>query len=176
MRKKKERKMEIARMKKQVIFNIAVIALLVLLFNFSISISPQEGMQTRNTALSFRWMGITSYAIVDDNPDFTSPIIVEKDKEVELEPGKYYWCVPIFNNCVKKSTFEIESEVSLVSKEIETGEENASYLIENTGNTAERIEIKNLLGRMLTGFFILEPHATNVVELNETARIIATEG
>jgi hypothetical protein len=164
-----------SRVKKQVFFNILLIALLLFVLNSSILIYPFEGMQTRNTTIDFKWLGFVSYALVDDNPDFTSPLIVEKGKVIELKPSKYYWCVPFFKNCLRKASFEIQSEVSLVGRKIKAEEENATYMIENTGNVAAKVEIKNLLNKLLTGLFILEPHATKLLEINETANIIASQ-
>jgi hypothetical protein len=162
-------------MQGQIVINIVAIALFVLLLNLSILVYPQDGMQTRNTMLNFRWIGFSSYAIIDDNPSFTSPIRIEKNQPIELSPGTYYWCVPFLKGCLQKTSFEVESEVSVTGKKITEGGGNAAYQINNTGNIATKIETINLLGRLITGLFILEPRGSKIVEINETAKIIATQ-
>jgi len=162
-------------LRNQIILNLVVIALIIIILNSSIAIYPIEGMRTRNTSIKFAWLGLASYAVVDDNPDFTSPIVVEKNEMVELEPGEYYWCIPFFYTCLQRKSFTIESEVSLTGKKIETLGENVTYLVENTGNTPSKVEVRNLLGRLITGLFILEPKAIKLVKINETAKIIAKQ-
>jgi len=171
----KNKRKKFGRMKKQVLFNIAIIALFVVLLNSSILLYPKSETETRSNVMQFGWIGLSSYAVIDNNPGFTSPITAEKNKPIELEPGKYYWCVPIFNSCLKKSSFEIQSEVSLAGRQISASAENATYLIENTGNVPLKIGIRNLLGKLITGFVVLEPKAADIVEVNETARIVVTE-
>lgn len=176
-RKAGKRKRAGKMLKKQAIFNLASLALIVILLNASILIYPGSSIKTRDNALRFKWLGFATYALVDDNPEFTSPIMVEKNKEIELEPGNYYWCVPFLTTCLKKTSFEVQSEVSLIGKRIDATaeEEDAVYEIENTGNVESSVEVRNLVGRLITGFFILEPGNSEVVRINETARIIATQ-
>ena len=157
-------------MKKQITLNILAIALFVILLNFSIMLSPEKNMETRDNLLNFRWIGFSSYALVDDNPDFVSPIKVEKASPVELAPGKYYWCVPFFNSCLKKDSFEIISEVGL---SVTTGkiENETVYRIENKGNT------RVLLGwvGLITGQAILEPDAVAYENASKIEKITASQ-
>jgi hypothetical protein len=83
--------------------------------------------------------------------------------------------VPFLKGCLQKTSFEVESEVSVTGKKITEGGGNAAYQINNTGNIATKIETINLLGRLITGLFILEPRGSKIVEINETAKIIATQ-
>jgi hypothetical protein len=140
-------------LKKQVLLNLAVVIIIILLVNLGIQLKPAN-MHTTNTSVKFEWTGLTSYALVDENPEFTSPVKVQKSAELQLKPGTYYWCVPFMGKCISKQKFAIDSEVALDVKPALIGNETA-YRIENKGNT--RI-LLNIIG-IFTGKAVLEPNA-----------------
>ncbi|MFH0831360.1 MAG: hypothetical protein V1886_00625 [archaeon] len=158
-------------LKTQIVLNIAAIIMFVVILNFSILLSPSQGMQTRGSSVSFSWLGFASSALVDDNPDFTSPIIAEKNRQIELKPGTYYWCVQFMGKCLDKQEFAINSDVVIDVKTAVIDNETA-YRIENKGNTRVML---NIIG-MLTGKAILEPDAV-IYEKNSSdiTKIIASE-
>ncbi len=172
MKKKAENKeKQKARMlKKQIICNLAAIALLIVLLNFSILVYPKQGMQTRNTTIKFAWFGLASYALADDNTEFTSPVFVERKNPVaELKPGTYYWKAGLG----KTRSFVIESEVS-VSVTPALLENETTYRVENQGNTRIMLNIiRNIMG--ITGRVVLEPNAVTYENASGAEKIIASE-
>lgn len=139
----------------QVLWNIIAVALIFLFLNVNFPISPQNNMHTRNTNIEFEWVGLGN-AKLDDNPQFTSPIEIEKNNLViELMPGIYYWKTGLS----KTHSFIIDSEVALDVTPALIGNETA-YKIENKGNT--RI-LLNVIG-MITGKAVLEPDAVTYQE------------
>jgi len=134
----------------QLAFSIIVFIAIILLVNTSILISPRSGIHTKNTTISFGWFGLND-ALVDDNPGFTSPLLISKNNPVaELKPGVYYWKAGFsgLNQLV------IESEVGVAVNPALLNNETA-YKIENQGNTKILVKIMGLI----TGNIILEPDA-----------------
>jgi hypothetical protein len=134
----------------QVAFSIVALIAIVLIANTNILINPISGMQTKTNKVSLEWFGLSD-ALVDDNPEFSSPIIVQKNNPtIELAPGVYYWkagfSVP--------REFVIKSEVTVSVQPALLNNEEA-YRIENKGNTKILLKV---LG-MITGNIILEPEA-----------------
>lgn len=139
----------------QIFWNVLAIALIFLILNINFLISPKDGMHTRANKIEFEWIGMSN-AKVDDNPQFTSAIEIEKNNPVvELKPGIYYWKAGLS----KTRTFVVESEVALEVKPALIGNET-TYRIENKGNT--RI-LLNIIG-MITGRAVLEPKAVTYQE------------
>lgn len=161
-------------LKKQIIYNLLAIALLIVLLNFNILLYPEKGMQTRNTTIKFAWLGLTSYAKIDENPQFTSPLVIERENPVaELKPGTYYWKAGLS----RIHSFIIESEVALEVKPALIENETA-YRIENQGNTRILLNIiRNIMG--LTGRAVavleLEPNASTYENASGIEKIIASE-
>lgn len=170
-----ERKNKLKRMlKRQILLNIAAIILIVLIVNLGIQLKP-AGMHTTNTSLKFEWTGFASYALVDENPEFTSPIKVGKSEEVQLKPGNYWWCVPFMNKCLSKQKFAIDSEVAIAKEKISQENGNATYNIENRGNSPIIITIQRALKNMITGFATIDVGNSANLTINESSKFIAEQ-
>jgi len=131
------------------ILNITVIALFFLIFNVNFLITPQNKIHTTNK-IEFKWIGFGN-AIIDENPDFTSPLEIQKGKSAELKPGTYYWKAGLLS---EKRVIVVDSEVA-VAVTPSTLENETAYRIHNQGNT--RI-LLSIIGRV-TGYAVLEPDA-----------------
>lgn len=138
-----------------IIFSVLIIAF----FTISLPLEPQE-KHTSSTNINFRWAGFANKAFVDDNPEFTSPLVVLKGSYLELKPGTYYW-KPALISSVKK--FTIDSTVS-----VEVKEEN----IKNSGNV-------NLLIRFFKNFAITGQAVLDIgedIKLNSSdVQIVASQ-
>lgn len=134
----------------QILWNIIAVAVIFLIINLNFPISPQNKMHTRSNKVTFEWIGLSN-AKIDDNPEFISPIEINKNNPVvELKPGMYYWKAGLS----RVHGFVIDSEVGIAVTPSKIGNETA-YRIENKGNT--RI-LLNIIG-MITGRAVLEPDA-----------------
>ncbi len=131
-------------------FSIVALIAIILVANTNILFNPISGMQTKENKVSFEWFGLSD-ALVDNNPEFTSPITMNKhNSTIELEPGIYYWKAGFS----APREFIIQSEVAISVKPALLNNEKA-YRIENKGNTKILLKV---LG-MITGNIILEPEA-----------------
>jgi len=139
----------------QLAFSIIIFIAFILLVNTNILISPKQWMQTKNTTIRFEWFGLSN-ALVDNNPGFTSPVLISKINPVaELKPGVYYWKAGFSG----VNQFVIESEVGVAVKPALLNNETA-YKIENQGNTKILLRVMGLI----TGNIILEPEAVTYQE------------
>ena len=139
----------------QLAFSIIVFIAFILLVNTNILISPRSGMHTKNTTISFEWFGLSN-ALVDDSPEFTSPIMISKINPVaELKPSTYYWKAGFG----RTHQFTIDSEVSISVKPALMNNDT-TYKIENQGNTKILLKIMGLI----TGNIILEPDTVTYQE------------
>ncbi len=139
----------------QLAFSIIVFIAFILLVNTNILISPKSGMHTKNTTISFEWFGLSN-ALVDDNPEFTSPILISKSNPVaELKPCTYYWKAGFG----RTHQFTIDSEVSISVKPALMNNDT-TYKIQNQGNTKILLRVMGLI----TGNIILEPEAVTYQE------------
>ena len=128
-----------------------------------IPIAP-TGLTTGNDAL-FRWNSLGDYEryelIVDNNPEFTSPLIVKTtlhEFQLNLPIGRYYWKVRGYGGNVTESqveSFYIESVVAV---------EKAGREIRNSGNAA--LFLKLLAGNLFTGNVILDTKKSITIENN----------
>jgi len=115
-----------------------VLLLSIMLFN--VPTHPVHGQVMYGTDVFFDWMGYGSYALVDDNALFTSPLRIERGTVVSLIPGTYYWRVSglgIIN------TFVVDSVLALAVDDAVT----------NIGT--ERVAVAVKEDGMLTGSFVL---------------------
>jgi len=145
-----------------VLLNMAIISLLFVILNSSLLIYPKENAHTRNSRMELEWIGMNN-AKLDENPQFTSPVAIEKNSPViELKPGTYYWK----SGFGRTHKFTIDSEVS-ISVTSSSIENETAYRIENQGNTRVLLDIIGLI----TGRVILEPDAVayqkNVSEIKK---------
>lgn len=151
----------------QILLNILVMAMIFLIINLNLPLYPEENMHTRNNKITFEWIGLGN-AMIDDNPEFTSPITISKNNPVvELKPGTYHWKVGFS----KVHGFVIDSEVGIAVTPSKIGNET-TYRIENKGNA--RI-LLNIIG-MITGRVVLEPDAvTYEKNISDIKEIKATQ-
>lgn len=166
--KKKKRKTRKKREHGISLIIIAALALAVIsLFslNFNLPLEPSnENEFTTNTIVVFRWLGFADQIIIDNNPKFESPKIIEATPGksyaiTELAPGKYYWKT---NGVSPIQSFAIETKVAIEIK---------NNTAKNTGNIASLFDIfKNAL----TGQVILHPNQEIKLD-EETEKVIAQE-
>ncbi|MBW2984592.1 hypothetical protein KY361_05725 [Candidatus Woesearchaeota archaeon] len=117
-------------LKKQLILTLIVLTLLVVL-NFNIPLSPSGA--TTNRTILFEWIGLANRVLIDDNPSFSSPIMISGKETASLPPGEYYWRTTGFS---AKKRFILDSEVAISLKKLS----NHSYNIENKGNVNALLE------------------------------------
>lgn len=161
-------------LKKQVLWNFIAIVLIALIVNLGIQLKPAN-IHTTNISVKLEWTGLASYALIDENPEFTSPIMVEKYDEIQLKPGAYYWCVPFMGKCLAKQQFAVDSTVIVTAGKISGGLENATYRIENEGNVPIGLTIKKIIGKMITGFAIIDANKSASITINESSEFIAEQ-
>ena len=163
---KKEKRKEKSNITSVIIPVISLIIIFLAIMN--LPIQPSQGIHTTNTTLKFRWIGLAERAFVDDNEEFSSPIIVEKNSEVNLEPGTYYWKTEFLSPV---QGFTIDSSVVIAVENAA----NESQQVQNVGNIWILLEIfKNL---RLTGKAVLGVNETlnlHLTEKNET-HVIASQ-
>jgi hypothetical protein len=104
-----------------------------ILLNTNFPLEP-SGAST-NTTKDFRWIGLSKTVKIDDNKDFTSPIIIRQGEETRLQPGEYYWKTTGISTTKQ---FRIDSEITIKVNRIN---EN-TFSIENKGNTAIELETR----------------------------------
>jgi len=139
----------------QLAFSIIVFIAFILLVNTNILISPKSGMHTKDKKIIFEWFGLSN-ALVDDSPEFTSPVLISKINPVaELKPGTYYWKAGFG----RTHQFTIDSEVSISVKPALMNNDT-TYKIQNQGNTKILLRVMGLI----TGNIILEPEAVTYQE------------
>ena len=143
----------IMKTKNLIIINIAAAALFFLLTTVT-TIEPYGKIFERKPV--FKWTGMpSSYTImIDDNPDFSTPIIEEvKKKEYtpknNLELGDHYWKVKGIRNS-KVQKFTIVSKVSLKREE---------ESLRNDGNTKLKLNTQ-----LITGAAILDINQTMKID------------
>jgi hypothetical protein len=124
-----------------IMFMVVLLALML----FNLPTSPINGLVVYSDEVQFDWIGQASYAFIDDNKDFTSPVIVNKKAKIKLKPGKYYWRVSGFGIV---NNFEVESLLE-VNKKID----DFGVYVENSGSVDSKINLNN--ENKLTGSFVL---------------------
>lgn len=175
MKDKNKMKKELKSMlKKQILWNCVAIVLIVLIVNLGIQLKPSS-IHTTNTSVKFEWTGLASYALIDENQEFTSPIRVEKSAAVQLKPGTYYWCVPFMGKCLAKQQFAVDSTVIVTAGKISEEQQNATYKIENKGNTPIGLTIKKMLSKMITGFAIINVGESANITINESSEFVSEQ-
>jgi hypothetical protein len=168
------KKEEKAMLKKQVLWNFIAIILIVLIVNLGVQLKPGN-IHTTNSSVKLEWTGLASYALIDENSQFTSPLKVEKSDEIQLKPGTYYWCVPFLGKCLAKQQFAVDSTVIVTAGKFSGNEENTTYRIGNEGNAPIGLTIRKMLGKMITGFAIIDVGKSANVTINESSEFIAEQ-
>jgi len=99
-----------------------------LIWQQKVSLSPDNGYQTKNTFVLFEFEGAKTI-LIDDNSQFSSPeqFEVKNNFVINLKPGVYYWKIEGENEIRQ---FTIESAVSLKLRDKGEGK----YEIINAGN------------------------------------------
>jgi len=153
----KMKKQNKKRRKLKLIWITSTIILIATLFTiFSILLYPFQNMHTASRIIEFKFTGLATKVLVDDNPDFTSPIVKTKPFIIDLDPGTYYWKTN-FPSPVRTFTIDSEVAINLLEKE------NRTYTIQNKGNTIIDLIIRNIKDWAMTG--------KAIVGLNEEADI-----
>ena len=128
-------------MKKAIIFGIVII-ITISLNNIWLN-SPKNNFETTETDILFEWSGKGEFELhLDNNNEFTSPIIKETTNKILIENlsvDKYYWFVKTKYKRSITRTFEIISLASI---------NRNNSLMENTGNVDLNVS-------RATGFVIL---------------------
>jgi len=112
-------------------------------------IAPTDELVTTESEVLFKFEK-GSLIYIDDNPEFSSPreLSAERDLEINLKPGVYYWKVRgAFFSEVRKLT--IESEINLRLRESEDGE---NYEVINAGNIELGVDVADddeFVGRLI---------------------------
>ncbi len=126
--------------KKTIIIGMNVFVAFVLLSILIYPLKPEINWKERDVKL--RWLGVyKNYTLyVDDNNEFTSPIVVDiegKEYMIELEPGVYFWKVKggRISSPVKKLI--LDSDVSMRVKD-----DN----LKNDGNVDLNINVESVGG------------------------------
>src|SRR3989344_1338645 len=103
----------------------AVLILGVVLFFTNIPVTPPDNHKTTAREISFEVLGAADAITLDDNADFTSPVIIQRPFKILLEPGTYFWKAGIS----KVNTFMIESAVVVTTKD-----DGEDVKVKNVGN------------------------------------------
>lgn len=130
-------------MKKTAIIGVNVMVIVIVLAMMIYPLKPEIDLRERDVRL--RWYGVyKNYTLyVDDNREFTSPIVVKterRDYPIELEPGVYFWKIRAggISSFVKK--LEIDSAVSIKVR-------NDS--LENDGNVDLNVTLEKVTGAVI---------------------------
>ena len=131
-----------------------ILLLLVLSYTVIIPTKPKQNEVLEGRDVDFEWIGKKAkyWLIVDDNPEFTSPWIIETRKNrvsvKNMSVGENWWYVMNERARSKVRMFRIIPNVI-----IEVDEDNQSYTVKNKGNVALNLSIE--LKNPVTGAVIL---------------------
>ena len=142
---------------------ISLVIIVIMVVN--IPIGPENHSRSTNTNPEFNWVGFATIAFVDDNPEFTSPARVEKNKKLALAPGEYYWKTEMLSPINK---FNIDSEIVL---EIE--EQGGIKKVKNIGNIEIILEFFKNIG--ITGKVIVDLNESYDINDSNITEIIASQ-
>ncbi len=134
----------------------AVIFLLIMAAWSDVLLEPEDGAQLDTRTIAFHKIGMSDHVIVDDNAEFSSPLVVQKPFVVTLQPGIYYWKSSGFS---KIRNFSI---ISLVAINVDSNENET--VVENKGNVDVKIQD---YGSRLTGAFVLVPDEKKAMNKTE---------
>lgn len=130
-------------MKKIAIIGINVVVIVVVVTMMIYPLKPEINLREREVML--KWYGLyREYTIyVDDNREFTSPIIIKTERKnypIELEPGVYFWKIKAgkISSFVKK--LEIDSSVSIKVR---------NNSLENDGNVDLNVSLEGITGAVV---------------------------
>ena len=168
-RKAKMKKQNKKRKKLKLIWITSTIILIATLFAiFSILLYPFQNMHTASRIIEFKFTGLATKVLIDDNPDFTSPIVKTKPFILDLEPGTYYWKTN-FLSPVRTFTIDSEVTINLLKKE------NQTYTVQNKGNTMIDLIIRNIKNWAMTGKAIVGVNEELDIEVKNDSAIEASQ-
>jgi len=157
------------RKKLKLIWITSIIILIATLFTiFSILLYPFQNMHTASRIIEFKFTGLATNVLIDDNPDFTSPIVKTKPFILDLEPGTYYWKTN-FLSPVRIFTIDSEVTINLLKKE------NQTYTIQNKGNTIIDLIVRNIRDWAMTGKAIVGVNEELDIEVKNDSAIEASQ-
>jgi hypothetical protein len=151
----------IIQLKKQSIVTLTVLAT-VLILSTNIALAPSG--TTTNTSVQFKWVGFSKTILIDDNKQFTSPIILKENEKATLEPGNYYWKT---TGVSTTNQFKIDSEVGIVVKRVA----GSTFNIKNTGNVDEIVQTRP----GITGAIILDTNQDINQTITENSTFLAQQ-
>ena len=117
---------------------------------------PDDGALLKSTRIEFKKLGLGNI-FVDDNKDFTSPLVSKPPFILELTPGLYFWRGTGISEVY---SFTIVSEVALNLKL------NGSYQLENAGNVKVNVTIADKKFSPI-GYAILDVGKTTKMNLTD---------
>jgi len=148
---------------------LAAIILIAIFFTvFSILLYPFQDMHTTDRMIEFKFTGLATKVFIDDNTDFTSPVVKTKPFILDLEPGKYYWKTN-FLGPVRAFTIDSEVTINLLKKE------NQIYTVQNKGNTIIDLIIRNIKNWAMTGKAIVGVNEELDVRIENDSAIEASQ-
>ena len=153
---------------------ILLLLLILLINNDQINqIYPENNSIITDRQPTFKWTGHANKLIIDDNNEFTSPVIKNVNGNSfridELNFTRYYWKLvgkqesPILE-------FTIESLVALRLKN-----QNNLINVSNIGNTNLDVEVQKNKFSAITGLVILEQNQSTKIEINDSTLFIAKQ-
>ena len=155
---------------------IAVFAILVAASIAPLQLYPKASGEIQQVRPVFRWIGSAQKILVDDNYEFTSPIVEEVDGnshqlQSKLNFTTYYWKL-IGNRESKTRQFTVNSVVALSLKE----KENA-YELTNVGTSDLDIEKQESKGSIwkITGNLILRQNESVALKLKNSTLLVAKQ-
>ena len=146
--------------------SIITVIFLILLTLINIPLSPINNLHTTNTTIKFEKLGYGPI-LIDNNKEFSSPILLKEPFIVDLEPDAYYWKSAYIS---KVNAFTIDSEVTinLVKKQDD-------YIVQNKGNTPINLLIRNLQDWLITGFSVLDVGSEINLDIKNESVVIASQ-
>lgn len=112
-----------------------------------VPVNPKYDSVTTDRLVEFNVFGFADKILIDDNPEFYSPMTKEKPFIIDLEPGVYYWKA---EKSILTGKFTIQSEVGIQLEKLED-----KYRVNNTGNVEVDLGIEKkgiLTGAAVLGF------------------------
>jgi len=153
--KKKHKKIILA----EFLLLIVIIFLLTLFTPTKIGINQKQG----STFFEFK----NAHAIlIDDNPEFTSSKQINQ-KEIILEPGKYYWKAIGILGESKTGNFTIDSKIIVDMKT-----DNKTSYIKNKGNAPVNATSKDRHTGKITGKIIMKEGEKKKIETKENLSLV----
>ena len=144
---------------------ITVMSLIVLTL-LNVLLSPINNLRTTNTTIKFEKLGYGPI-LIDNNKEFSSPILLRDPFIIDLEPDTYYWKSQYIS---KVNIFTIDSEVTI--NLIKTQDQ---YTVQNKGNTPINLLIRNLHDWLITGFTVLDVGSEINLDIKNESVVIASQ-